>query len=45
MKLCLKQMSNKGTFNQTQETSVGFQLRSSTMETHQPSKGDLKHTE
>ena len=35
MKLCLKQMSSKGTFNQTQETSMGFQLRSSTMETHQ----------
>ena len=42
-KLCLKQIS-KGKFNQTLETSMGFQLWSSTMATDQPSKGDLKYT-
>ena len=44
MKLCLKQMSSNGTFNQTHETSMGFQLRISTMETHKPRKEYLKHT-
>ena len=44
MELCLKEMSNKGTFNQTHETTVRFQLQISTMETHKQSRTDLKHT-
>ena len=44
MKLCLKQMSNKGTFNQMQEISMDFRLWSSTMETQKLRRGDLKHT-
>ena len=44
MKLCLKQMSSKGTFNKTQETIMEFQLWSSSMVTHKPRRGDPKHT-